>query len=957
MKSSNYLQLPIYRTKRPLFLMKLFILSLFLTVSSQTAFADIPLMVKETQGMNRANEMVHNGIPVSREESLYSTSTLIIEDSEGKQIPATFEVLSRWSGGITDSSKPIQWLLVSFPVTINANSTSIYTLKSGTPIARVAKISILEDSNTLTINTGAAEFAINKSNMTLFERIANSSATILSGNGSSSATIQGQSAAAANPPQISIERSNDHYLCVKAEGTYKNTPVGSHSSQPLHYKLRYEFFSGSATAVCYVKFYWPGYGNGFVSAGILVDNVSLLLPDFTNYASTEVYADASTYLSGELSATQTASIAQKLRTSFSNPHAADVKLGSATKSVQFASRPMLLNRSNAGVIAVSIDHMDKFEPQSIVTNSNGKITVNILSENQHFADCQGTWARLGISALSSNATYAESLEKNYAPLNHRLFAFPMVSYVKDSGVYFELPSSPGTSSITEVQSYYSALQAVTTSTKQFLRDEKFHGLMTWGGLVRYPGEVGSGDSWDKLYNSGTFADYHNAWNGVGFHFLYEQDPTLLYDYSFMGARRMLHTQIIQPDSSDSSTKMAWGYAGYGRYRTDANSSHSYFENLYNYYYLTGDMETIDVLKLAGSKMRLRYTRSNDGNLNDQSVPGGLTYTDRVGFQQSTIFNFLGHTYDASFLDDFKHMHNHAFSHSLVLLKDSSNQEYCFVTDANQAASPLRTSQPWLQALYYMHGLYMLYHEYGDITLGSSNLRISRVYSAIAKYYTEYVAKIDSSADGTWGSRWVNGVSVSYSGDRIGGTITSVSSASSSSSYLYTAGMSCITTMFLRAGKMTGDANFTNFGKAGVDYVLNTGDFQRTLSEPWGKVSGEMYNRLHHALGYFESSGGNENPVIYAFNATPTSAEVNTGITFEAYAADPNGDTLTFHIDFGDGSSTDGDNVTHAYSSVGEYNATLAVSNTKGLSASVVILISIGAEPQTPQEPETIEISF
>ncbi|KPA08879.1 hypothetical protein MHK_010903 [Candidatus Magnetomorum sp. HK-1] len=70
--------------------------------------------------------------------------------------------------------------------------------------------------------------------------------------------------------------------------------------------------------------------------------------------------------------------------------------------------------------------------------------------------------------------------------------------------------------------------------------------------------------------------------------------------------------------------MGWGYTGYGTFRDDPNSSHSYFENLYNYYYMTGDMEVIDIIKYAGENKKYKYTREKNETLNDP-VTGGESY--------------------------------------------------------------------------------------------------------------------------------------------------------------------------------------------------------------------------------------------------------------------------------------------------------------------------------------------
>ena len=50
-------------------------------------------------------------------------------------------------------------------------------------------------------------------------------------------------------------------------------------------------------------------------------------------------------------------------------------------------------------------------------------------------------------------------------------------------------------------------------------------------------------------------------------------------------------------------KLCEAFAGYGGYRSDFNSSHAYFENLYLYYWLTGDSTVVETLRRGGESMR------------------------------------------------------------------------------------------------------------------------------------------------------------------------------------------------------------------------------------------------------------------------------------------------------------------------------------------------------------------
>ncbi len=850
----------------------------------QAVFADIPLTVRETLGIDRVNEMIHNGIPVAENEQFFTTDQLIIEDDVGTQVPASFEVLSRWAGGRDDTDRAIQWLLVSFPATLSANTEKTYILKHGAPISPLVGVTLSETNDAYQVDTGAAQFVINKHRLTFFDAVLQNHVTLLAGNGGSHSTIAGQAEAPALAPNsVSIERQTAQYLVIKVQGDYGNIPVGPGSAKTLSYKIRYSFFAGSPTVIVYHKFFWSGYeseGSGRPSGNyfITVNNTSLTLPDMTGDCRwTVVGADQSTILEGLLSPSQTAGVAQRRRTLFADPQRAEVIHGLHSVSTPLATQPLLINRSDNGAIAVSMDHMQVFEPQSMETGHTGKIRIKVMSEPQYFANNQGTWARVGISALPPGASREDVLTYNYAPLNQRVFAFPTNAYVVSSQVFREVPITPDATSDPRLQAYYNEVKAVSQTTRTFLEAEKFHGLMVWGGMPRYnsPSEIGTGTGWDKIYSTGNLTDYHSAWNNVVFHFLLERDPSLLYDLSFMGARRMLHTQIIQPDWAGSSHFMGWGYAGYDRYRSDGNSAHSYFENLYNYYYLTGDLEVVDILRVGGEKQRKAFTRNNNA-LNDP-ISGGVDWSEhqgRIGSQFVRIFKFLGHvdnryphaSDNLSFLQDFHHMFRHVFARSLFLQNDSQgNPEYAFYGDdilARQVfVSGTEAEQNWMIAMYGLNDLYGYYKEWHDPEvrwhdpgLGDVSLKTSAVYGALVNGLAQYVptacsGPVCSGGDGTWYGGWANKLGVEFTGHRLNGTLTAVYPVFDGDAVLYSAGKSLMILSMLRAGAMQGDAALTTFGMEGLDYILGTEAFRESRDNPWEKTNAEMFVNLHHSLAY------------------------------------------------------------------------------------------------------------
>lgn len=87
--------------------------------------------------------------------------------------------------------------------------------------------------------------------------------------------------------------------------------------------------------------------------------------------------------------------------------------------------------------------------------------------------------------------------------------------------------------------------------------------------------------------------------------------------------------------------------------------------------------------------------------------------------------------------------------------------------------------------------------------------------------------------------------------------------------------------------------------------------------------------------------GNDPPTFSSPpSAMPEVADVGAPVSLATQASDPNGDSLTYTWDFGDGTSGSGSNVSHAFAAEGQYLASVTVSDGRGGEVSGTVQVTV-----------------
>jgi len=866
------------------------------------------LTLRENGGVARVGEIVRSGVPLPRSLNVQSTSALVIVNAQDQAVPAEFRILARWHAGLGVSTAPIQWLLVTFPATVPANGTATYRVvfdgSAGSNPAPAVPLTVSQNGNQFTIDTGAARFIVGGGSGALFDEIRLANNTRLVSGSTMTAQVNGTGYAHPTTRRAVLEQSGPLSAVVVVEGSYAMPAVGGGA---LGSRRRYVFSAGSPVAVVRHSVAWEGdrCGAGNLSCdgapnAVRVQQVRDALSLDVAYpaAATAVGAFATT-TTGTINAGQTAAVRQLLRQDRPDPLAATVTLpGVPAVNAEKADGGMLAVSSAAGSVAIALDRMHRYEPQALRVLADGRLAIDLV-DTADFAGGsawlgarQGLFATLAVGVFSPSPSRTTLDRQVWAPMHAPLHAWPQAEWFAASEAVEEFPVGAVAADFSE---FDDEANDVATTTLEQIDERGIAGLMTFGLYPRnwanplYSDEIDCDDpvtpaeSWDDPYWCGTWTDYHNTVRTIPNFAMRNGRTDWLDELATPGALRSLHTQIFQCGPADGYFYCGQAPAGYGGYRVDFNSSHAYFDNLMLYYWLTGDYSVVETLQRGATSMRNYYcTRRPASPCLPADAPEDdyANVTGRVFVQWHHVFRFLGLAgSDATYLEDYAA--NIARQYTLNYAQLQQNGvSFGFLADGSlqqviDAPGTYSTDQLWMASMYDQNLLYRLQVDTNDAPIGSPAIAPSDILEAWARTLDQFGSTVAAGGDGTAAGTWPNALFFTFTGSRIGGTLTGVTpNQGGSDPNLYDTGKSVLTATVARAADSSGEPSL-----AALELDLAQFAWNATLLDqsPLGKQEAEYLIRLPSAIARLSLVNTIAAPVgVVATATTATSINVSWG---------------------------------------------------------------------------------
>lgn len=848
--------------------------------------ADAQLRVRNTSTLARTNELVRAGVPLPRERNWRSTAGFAIVDDTGTAVPATFQVLARWNAPLADVNAPIQWLLVRFRATLPPNGDRTWTLRTNGSVANPAPAEPLSVSTAgagVVIDTGVARFRVGSDASRVFDRIERPAGTVLVDAGGFASTIEGNVASGfAQVRRVAVEHADALGAVVIVEGRYAHPDAGDGG---ISGGRRFEFAAGSAAVSVREWIDWEGQRCAFemLDCGTALNAVALqrwrvqLRPSLSGTRTLAVQSTlAGAPASATLAAGGTASLRQLRRSSRNEAQRYELALpGQVPSSGARADAGVALLAGNEGGIGIALQDMPDYEPQALRVLADGSLAADLADDAAWLAARQGAFASYRVGAYAPGTTMASVVADLQPALATPLLALAQPAWIAASRATDEFPVGPLPP---ELASFDTLLDDLVSRTIALRRDRGLEGLMTFGLFPRNWGnpvlsdEIDCGfgqdptpaDDWDDAYWCATWTDYHNASVSAVYAAWRNGDPRPIHAISTPAALRSLHTQLLRCAPGDPLFYCGQFPSGYGGYRANFNSSHGYTENLVQYYWMTGDRTVVERMQRGAASARGYYCPARGTSPPGATCAATAPITDefagvndRTATQFYQAFRFVGLAGDdASYLDDWRSNTARFLTQDFALVQ-RNGATVGFIEPSGQGstttitgAGTYDTTQLWMASIYDFNTLYRLELDTQDAPLGVPAIAPSAARHGWANALL--AVGQTAPANGTAAGTWPNTMRFTFTGARIGGTLTALAPGWSPNAQpnpclddcLYETGKSPLSAALARSADDTGDPALR---AAALDFATFSLAAIAANRQPMGKATGELFGRLTAAV--------------------------------------------------------------------------------------------------------------
>lgn len=131
------------------------LLGVLVFTGGQVWAVQVPLIITNPEGIAKTAEPITSGVPFAQGVLTDAGRVRLVRSTT--EIPAQFLVTARWPDG------SIRWLLCDFQTDLPASGSAAALLQTGLAPTPVTGVTITNDADLLTVNTGAASFSFTKS--------------------------------------------------------------------------------------------------------------------------------------------------------------------------------------------------------------------------------------------------------------------------------------------------------------------------------------------------------------------------------------------------------------------------------------------------------------------------------------------------------------------------------------------------------------------------------------------------------------------------------------------------------------------------------------------------------------------------------------------------------------------------------------------------------------------------